>query len=146
MAAPQNFEDYIDLVRRHRAWLIGPAFAGLVGSVVTAFLWPDTYVSVAVMRITPKQIPDSIAPTVFNLQMQQRLQQMQQQILSRGSLTDLIQRPALDLYRKERVHYPTEDIIQEMRTKAIRIQMLDTAAPGQPRSNSAFSIQFSYSD
>src|ERR1700730_9533090 len=104
MAAPQNFvtvsrrppdvEDYIEMVRRYRSWLIGPMFAGLVVAVVVAFLYPDTYVSSAVMRITPQQISDRLVPTVVNMQMAQRLQQMQQEILSRNSLAELIQRPA----------------------------------------------------
>ena len=83
---PPDVEDYIDMLRRYRSWLIGPMFAGLVIAVVVAFLWPDTYVSQAVMRITPQQISDRLVPTVVNMQMQQRLEQMQQEILSRGSL------------------------------------------------------------
>jgi succinoglycan biosynthesis transport protein ExoP len=157
MAAAQNFvsvtrrppdvEDYIDMLRRYRSWLIGPMFAGLVAAVVVAFLWPDTYVSQAVMRITPPTISNSIVPTVVNMQMQQRLQQMQQEILSRGSLSELIQRPALDLYRKERVKYPLEDIIQDMRNKAIKIQTIEVAGGGGAgRIASAFTISFSYPD
>ena len=141
MAAAQNFvtvtrrppdvEDYIDMLRRYRSWLIGPMFAGLVIAVVVAFLWPDTYVSQAVMRITPQQISDRLVPTVVNMQMQQRLEQMQQEILSRGSLSELIQRPSLDLYRKERQRYPMEDIVQDMRNKAIRIQTVDVGGGGR---------------
>ena len=73
--------------------------------------------------------------------MQQRLQQMQQEILSRSSLSELIQRPSLDLYRKERARYPMEDIIQDMRNKAIRIQTVEVN-----RTASAFTISFSYPD
>ncbi len=155
MAAPQNFvtvsrrppdvEDYIDMLRRYRSWLIGPMFAGLVVSVVVAFLWPDTYVSTAVMRITPQQISDRLVPTVVNMQMQQRLQQMQQEILSRGSLNELILRPSLDLYRKDRARYPMEDIITDMRSKAIRIQTISTSG-GSGGIASAFTISFSYPD
>jgi succinoglycan biosynthesis transport protein ExoP len=155
MAAAQNFvsvtrrppdvEDYIDMLRRYRSWLIGPMFAGLVVAVVVAFLWPDTYVSTAVMRITPQQISDRLVPTVVNMQMQQRLQQMQQEILSRGSLSELIQRPSLDLYRKERNRYPMEDIVQDMRNKAIRIQTVEIGGGGG-RMASAFTISFSYPD
>src|SRR5689334_19906103 len=121
MAVPQNsvtvslrlpdVEDYIDMLRRYRSLLIGPIFAGLVISVVVAFLWQDTFVSTAVMRITPPQISERLVASVVNSQLQQRIQQMQQQILSRGSLTELIQRPSLDLYRKERAKLPMEDII-----------------------------------
>src|ERR1035437_10505616 len=84
MAAAQNFitvtrrppdvEDYIDMLRRYRSWLIGPMFLGLVAAVVVAFMWPDTYVSQAVMRITPQQISDRLVPTIAHMQMQQRLQ------------------------------------------------------------------------
>jgi uncharacterized protein involved in exopolysaccharide biosynthesis len=37
-----DIEDYIDILRRHRSWIRGPAFVGLVASVVIAFLWPNT--------------------------------------------------------------------------------------------------------
>ncbi len=141
---PPDVEDYIDMLRRYRSWLIGPMFAGLVIAVVVAFLWPDTYVSQAVMRITPQQISDRLVPTVVNMQMQQRLEQMRQEILSRGSLSELIQRPSLDLYRKERQRYPMEDIVQDMRNKAIRIQTVDVGGAG--RVASAFTISFSYPD
>jgi polysaccharide chain length determinant protein (PEP-CTERM system associated) len=156
MAAPQNFvtvsrrppdiEDYIDMLRRYRSWLIGPMFAGLVISVVVAFMWQDTFVSTAVMRITPPQISERLVTQVVNMQMSARLQQMQQQITSRGSLAELIQRPSLDLYRKERAKLPLEDIIQDMRARAIRIQMVDVPTPGQGRVTSAFTISFSYPD
>src|SRR5215468_3259407 len=102
MAAPPNFvtvsrrppdvEDYIDMLRRYRSWLIGPMFAGLVIAVVIAFMWSDTFVSTAMMRITPQTLSDRLIPTVVQMQMQARLTQMQQQILSRGSLTELITR------------------------------------------------------
>jgi uncharacterized protein involved in exopolysaccharide biosynthesis len=136
------------MLRRYRSWLIGPMFAGLVVAVVVAFLWPDTYVSLAVLRITPPTISQNLVPTVVNMQMQQRLQQMQQEILSRGSLAELIQRPSLDLYRKERQRYPMEDIIQDMRNKAIKIQTVEVAGGGGGggRIASAFTISFSYPD
>jgi polysaccharide chain length determinant protein (PEP-CTERM system associated) len=140
---PPDVEDYIDMLRRYRSWLIGPMFAGLVTAVVVAFLWPDTYVSQAVMRITPQQISDRLVPAVVNMQMQQRLEQMRQEILSRGSLSELIQRPSLNLYPKERQRYPLEDIVQDMRNKAIRIQQVDV---GGGRGASAFTISFSYTD
>ena len=152
MAAAQNFvsvtrrppdvEDYIDMLRRYRSWLIGPMFLGLVVAVVVAFMWPDTYVSQAVMRITPQQISDRLVPTIVNMQMQQRLQQMQGDILSRSSLAELIQRPSLDLYRKERGKYPLEDVIQDMRSRYIRLQTLEVGRGGA----SAFTISFSYPD
>src|ERR1700730_6537753 len=121
---PPDVEDYIEMVRRYRSWIIGPMFAGLVVAVVVAFLYPDTYVSSAVMRITPQQISTSLVPTVVNMQMQQRLQQMETDILSRSSLGGLIIPPSLDLYKKERLHLPMEDIKQDVGSK-FRIQPIE---------------------
>jgi polysaccharide chain length determinant protein (PEP-CTERM system associated) len=156
MASPQNYvnvsrrppdiEDYIDMLRRYRSWIIGPMFAGLVLSVVVAFLWPDTYISQAEMRITPQQVPENLIPSVLSTQMMERLNQMQQEILSRNSLQELIQRPSLDLYKRERQRLPLEDIIQDMRNKYIRITMMETPNNTGSRVASAFLIQFSYSD
>ena len=127
MGAAQNYvsasrrqpdiEDYIDMLRRYRSWIIGPMFAGLVISVVVAFFWPDTYVSTAVMTITPQQVSQNLVRSDVTTQMAARLQEMETEILSRSSLSDLIVH--LDLYKKERTQKPLEDIVQDMRNKAI---------------------------
>jgi polysaccharide chain length determinant protein (PEP-CTERM system associated) len=143
---PPDIEDYIDILRRYRSWIVGPTFAGLVIAVVVAFLWPDTFVSTAVMRITPQQISERLVPSNISTQMAERLLAMQQQIESRTQLQELIQRPSLNLYPKERQRQPMEDVIEQMR-KAIKITILDAGAalPGQ-KFASAFEISFSYSD
>lgn len=145
---PPDIEDYIDMMRRHRSWIIGPMFAGLVISVVVAFLWEDTYVSTAVMQITPQQISALLVPSAYSNEMQDRLNQMQQEILSRSSLSELILRPSLDLYPKERPHRTIEDIVQDMRNKAIKIQMVDLSSSTTSSSKmaSAFAISFTYTD
>jgi succinoglycan biosynthesis transport protein ExoP len=144
---PPDIEDYIDMVRRYRSWIIGPTFAGLVLSVVVSFLWPDTYRSQAVMRITPQKVSERLIPSEVTQRMTERLNQMEQEILSRGQLAALIQQPALDLYKKERSQKPIEDIVQDMRNKYIQIRML--GVPGADmggKGASAFSITFDYSD
>jgi succinoglycan biosynthesis transport protein ExoP len=145
---PPDVEDYIDIMRRYRSWIIGPMFAGLVISVVVAYLWPDTYRSTAVMRITPQQVSQRLVPAEVTSQLGERLSQMEQQILSRGSLTAIITQPSLDLYKKERQQKPTEDIVTDMRKKAINIEMMEM--PGEQSQEhkfaSAFSISFDYID
>lgn len=142
---PPDVEDYIDILRRHRAWLIGPTFAGLVIAVVVAFLWTDTYVSQAVMRITPPAVPENLVPSNFNMQMAERVNQIRQDILSRQSLAAMIQRPDLDLYKKERARKPIDDVVEEMR-KDIATPMLDQQVRAAGRPASAFQITFKYSD
>lgn len=154
MGAAQNYgsasrrqpdvEDYIDMLRRYRSWIVGPMFAGLVISVVVAFFWPDTYVSTAVMTITPQQVSQSLVHTDITTQMATRLQEMETEILSRSSLSDLIVH--LDLFKKERTQKPLEDIVQDMRNKAIRVQAYEPGAGGGENRVQAFAISFSYTD
>jgi polysaccharide biosynthesis transport protein len=146
---PPDIEDYIDMMRRYRSWIIGPMFAGLVLSVVVAWMWDDTYESTALIKIAPQQISERLVPSEVTRQMAEQLNMMEQDILSRGKLIELIKKPSLDLYKKEQKIKPLEDIVTEMKTNALKISML--AAPGADASTerklaSAFQISFKYYD
>jgi hypothetical protein len=104
------------------------AITAVIGALIAcgvSFTLPERYVSSAVLRITPK----AAAP--------QRLLMMQQEILSRISLAQVIQQPSLDLYTDERQRLPLEDIILNMRRNDVRIQPVD---------DSSFRISFEYAD
>src|SRR3984885_6788370 len=138
-----DLEDYIDVARRHAAWILGPVFAGLVISTVVAFLVQKTYVSEATLQITPAQISERIVKTTVNQVLAERISEMQQEILSRTSLSSIITDPRLDLYKSERASSPLEDVIETMRNRDIKI--LISSVPGERRA-SAFSISFAYPD
>jgi uncharacterized protein involved in exopolysaccharide biosynthesis len=140
-----DVEDYIEMLRRHRSWVIGPAFAGLVITVAVACWLPDTFESRAVLRIMPQSVPATMVPAAVIGQMQTRLEQMQVEILGRPHLMALIQQPTLDLYKKERAHRPLDDVAEDMRLKDIRVIPYD---PGTARNRGAqaFVISFRYPD
>ena len=143
---PMDVEDYIDVVRRHKAWIFGPLFASLVISVVIAFLWPNTYLSVASIRVVPPQVSESMVPTNTNMDFQGRINSMTQQILSRGTLTSIINKHAL--YPKELKRLPMDDVVEEMRLRHIKIgavQNLTAVGTGRDRA-AAFQIGFEYSN
>ena len=156
MGSPQNYvtvtrrqpdiEDYIDMLRRYRSWVIGPTFAGLVIAVVVAFCWPDTYESRAVMRIIPQAVPANLVEGVGMASMSQRLDQMTAQILGRTALMNIIQEPALDLYKKERAHLTLDEVAETMRTKAIKVNLYDAPGGSTNRGAQAFVIRFRYTD
>ena len=141
-----DVEDYIDMLRRYRAWIIGPMFVGLVVATVVAFLWPDTYISTAVMRVTPQQVPENLVPSAINSRMSERLQQMETEILSRTSLAEIIRKPSLNLYERELQRVPMEDVVQKMLNKDISISPITNVGNGGNRMVSAFTIQFKYTD
>ncbi len=146
---PPDIEDYIDMLRRHRPWIIGPMFAGLIVATVVAFLWPDTFVSKATLRITPQRVSERLVPAEFTTQVTQRLTAMEQEILSRTTLEGIITDPSLDLYKRQRGQRPMEDIVSDMRLHDIEIKFVQT--PGSMSTDghmvaTAFSISFSYPD
>jgi uncharacterized protein involved in exopolysaccharide biosynthesis len=140
-----DVEDYIDILRRHTSWVLGPIFAGLVISCVVAFFMKNTYISKAVLRITPSQISDQLVPATVNQMMTDKVAQMETQILSRTSLSELIQRPQLKLYQRELANKPLEDVIEQMRTRDVHIVVMNIAGAGG-RPATAFEISFAYDD
>jgi polysaccharide biosynthesis transport protein len=140
-----DVEDYIDILRRHASWILGPLFAGMVISCVIAFFLPNTYVSSATLRITPPQISESLVPSTVTQQMNDRISQMQTEILSRTSLAEMIQRPTLNLYRRERDSSPLEDVIEQMRSRDVHMNIATISSAGG-RPMTAFSISFQYPD
>src|SRR5579862_2372974 len=90
---PPDVEDYIDMLRRYRSWIIAPMFAGLVIAVVAAFLAPDTFVSTSILTIKPQQVSEKLIPSVISTaQMNDRLAEMETEILSRTTLSEIIQK------------------------------------------------------
>src|SRR5260370_18831995 len=116
---PMDVEDYIDVVRRHKAWIFGPLFASLVISVVIAFLWPNTYISWASIRVVPPQVSETMVPTNTNMDFQGRINSMTQQILTIPTLTSIVNKHSL--YPKELKRLPMDDVVEEMRLRHIKI-------------------------
>ncbi|MDQ1473789.1 MAG: protein tyrosine kinase modulator [Bryobacterales bacterium] len=96
------------------------------------------------MQITPAQISEDLVKTTGNQLLTDRIIQMEGDILSRRSLSDLIQAPELNLYPKERAKQPLEDVIEMMKSRDLKIDVQNMANLGKHAS--AFKISFSYVD
>ncbi len=139
---PLDVEDYIDIVRRHKGWIVGPALAGLVIAVVAAFLWPDAFVSQAAIRVLPPQIPERLVPSNVTMEMSQHINSMASAILSRTQLTNIIS--TYGLYLQQRKRQPMEDVIEKMQ-RAIRVgEVRELQSRSASGSLSAFAITFEY--
>ena len=144
---PLDVEDYIDILRRHKGWILGPLFAALVISVVVAFLWPDTYVSIATIRVVPPQVPENFVPANVNTDVQGRVNSLIQLILNRATLTNIIN--THNLYKRERERLPLDDVIENMRLYDIKCcPLLQTANTQRSEHNQypAFQIGFAYNN
>jgi polysaccharide chain length determinant protein (PEP-CTERM system associated) len=140
-----DFEDYIDILRRHRSWIIGPAFLGIVAGVVIAFLWPDTYEASGQLRVVPPKVPQRLVASNMSEEMSQRVNSIYQGIVTRENLSNLITNH--NLYPDKRKRLPLDDVIEDMR-KDIVISPLKNMSTGTTGRNNifAFTVAYSYSD
>jgi polysaccharide chain length determinant protein (PEP-CTERM system associated) len=138
-----DVSDYLDIARRHVNWVLAPAFAALVVAVIVAYLWPDTYVSEASMRITPPQVPQNLVPVGSTNEMVARINAIQQEVLSRDGLIEIIR--SLNLYPDDVKKKPMEDVVDTMRS-AIRINQVRVSGGNRNDSSVAFVISYSYRD
>src|SRR5438067_766663 len=139
---PFDFEDYVDIFRRNVRWLLAPAFAGLVVATVVAYMMDETYVSTALIRVTPQQISPELIQNLTSQDIAERINGMSQTILSHNALSSLI--TSYGLYKNDVKSEPLEDVIDKMH-KAIRIapvggsSMKDKFLP-------VMQVKFSYPD
>lgn len=138
-----DIEDYIDIARRHRGWILGPTFAALVVSVVGAYLWPDTYRSSASLRVQNPVITDSLVQSPISSTLNERINSMASSIKSRTVLQTII--GTYNLYPSEVKRKPIEDVCEEMNRK-ILISKVESINVGAKTSVAAFSISFDYVD
>ena len=140
-----DFEDYLDILRRHRSWIIGPAFLGIVAGVVIAFLWPDTFEASGQMRVVPPRVPQRLVASNMSEEMSQRVNAISQGIVSRTNLSNLITNH--NLYPDKRKRLPMDDVVDDMR-KDIVISPLKNMSTGTTGRNNifAFTVAYSYSD
>jgi polysaccharide chain length determinant protein (PEP-CTERM system associated) len=135
-----DVEDYIDILRRHKGWIFGPFLFTVVASVVGVYLYPDNYLSQAVVKIVPQQVPQNMVQSAINQQMSDRINSMAQTILSRTVLTTIIN--TFNLYQRERSRMPIEDVIELMKKD---IQILPVSSPTSANDRiPAFAVTFSY--
>lgn len=111
---------------------------GMLAGLGISFLVTPQYVSTASMQLGSAYRGTPAA----NKSLTEHLMQLEQEILSRTSLSQIIKDPRLDLYARDRVHTPLEDVIERMRTKDIGIRIL----PATSNKYAAFSVSFIYSD
>jgi hypothetical protein len=107
---------------------------GLLAGWGISFLVTPSYISQATLQFERK-------PGSAQADLRSDIGQMQQQILSRTSLSTIINDPRLDLYGSERRRQPLEDVIEAMRTRDLKITLA-----GATGASAAFTISFAYRD
>jgi polysaccharide biosynthesis transport protein len=130
-----GLKDIWDIVVRRRWWILIPTFLIWVAVFGVSWFVPSQYRSETVILVEQQKVPQQYVQTNVNSDMQERLQSMTQQIMSRTRLMKIIQ--DFKLYQNVRRSSPDE-LVDRMRDD-IKIDLVH--APGD-KDLTAFKIYY----
>lgn len=112
----RNFGEYLQILRRRKWLILFPAIAVFVSVFWVVRGLPSTYVSTTVLTLSPPAISEKVAPSLTDDDLSQRLQAINQTVLSRSSLEPMVVK--FDLFQPERAAgVPIERIVDAMRDR-----------------------------
>jgi len=136
---PLDFAQIKGMVRRRWWQFLVPFFCGWVLVWGGSWLIPSTYRSGTLILVEQPSVPEKYVVSNINSDIQQQLDSITQQILSRTRLLRIIDR--LGLYPQDRKRKSPDDLVEKMR-KDIEIEL----SHGDDRKLSAFNIYYESPD
>ncbi len=106
-------EDIALIAWRRKWWAILPAIAITAGVFAWVRTLPNLYRSDTLILVVPQRVPESYVRSTVTTRIEDRLQSIQQQILSRTRLERIIQ--DFNLYAEARKTAIMEDVVDKMR-------------------------------
>jgi len=135
--AQPDFDRYVDLIRRRHLYFLVPLFLGWLAVWGVSWILPTMYKSSTLILVEEPTMPSTyVAPNV-NQKLQDRLQSISQQILSRTRLLSIINK--LGLYPEKK---SSDDKVDAM-SKDIGV---DLVRDNRNQEITAFRVNFSASD
>ena len=105
--------DYIQIVKNRKWSLIIPALIIFLLAVILALTLPPVYKSTSTILIEEQEIPADFVITTVTSYAEQRIQSINQRIMSTTKLLDIIKR--FDLYHDKQKKWTQEEIVEKMR-------------------------------
>ncbi|MGO9136830.1 MAG: GumC family protein [Syntrophales bacterium] len=140
-----NIKDFIIIAKRRRWGFIIPFVAVFSLAVATAFILPSIYRSTSTILIEDQQISRDYVMAAVTSYAEQRLQQINQRIMSSARLTDIIKR--FNLYEDERKRMTIEEVVQDMRKDDIKFSTItadvsDSRTGSRSMATIAFTVSY----
>jgi len=136
-----SWEEYWAIALRRRWWILLPLFLAWAAVWGVSWLLPSTYQSEALILVEQQRVPDQYVVPNVTTNLQERLQNLTEQTLSRTRLQVAIDRfhlysrpPGLNGLVK------SGDPVEQMRND-IKIELVET--PGRPGEFTAFRMRYS---
>ena len=113
-----SFDTLMEAARRRKWLILIPAVVIAIGASLVVYFLPNVYRSETLIMVVPQRVPESYVKSTVTARIEDRLQAISQQILSRTKLEQIIS--DFNLYKRERDDGELmEDIVEQMRQRDI---------------------------
>lgn len=120
-----TLSDYLSVVRRHPAYLIGTFVVVLLVALVAAVTIPRSYQSTGTIMIQGQNVPESVVPTQVQVSVDERINNIKQRVLTRESLLNIANK--YDIFHGNDRYLSSTDLVQRMRDKVdVELISVDT--------------------
>ena len=116
-----TFDDIIGILKRRLFVIAIPVLLAGVATVAVLDRLPNRYRSSTLIMVVPQRVPESYVKSTVTARIEDRLQSLSQQLLSRTRLEGIIR--DLNLYKAQQAQAPMEDIVERMRAD-IQVQLV----------------------
>jgi succinoglycan biosynthesis transport protein ExoP len=117
-----RIEDVLKLMKRRRWSIVIPAIIVFLLAVIIAVAWDPVYRSTSTILIEEQEIPRDYVMATVTSYAEQRLQMINQRIMSSERLLEIIKR--FNLYADKRNRLTMEEIVDDMRKTDIKFQTI----------------------
>lgn len=138
----ESIDHLVAVALRRRWWFSMTACAIAIGAALGSFLLPNHYKSEATILVQRQQIPERYVTPNSTTDLDQALQAMTHDVLSRPRLLQIASE--FNLYPKQRKRLSSEQLVELMRSD-ITIEALESQNQG-PKAANAFKISYAGSD
>lgn len=147
-APTMTISDYVDTVRRRKWSIVLPFVIVLACAAIVALFLPPVYRSSSTILIEEQEIPPEFVAATVTSFAEQRLQQINQRIMSTTRLLEIIER--FDLYKTMRQKRTTEEVVRQMRADVnlgqISAEVIDRRTGRPTTATIAFSLSYQGKD
>lgn len=114
-------EDFLRIAWRRKWFIVIPFVTVAVVTAGVSRLLPNRFRSDTLIMVIPQRVPESYVKSTVTITLEDRLQSIRQQIMSRTRLERMVQE--FDLYQESRRTSIMEDIVERMR-RDIEVQVV----------------------
>ncbi len=142
----KTLSEYLQIFKRRKKQFLIPVIVLSVLSLIVAFALPAVYRSTATVLIEQQEIPQDLVRSTISTYADQRLEVMQQKVMTTSNLLRIIEK--FNLYHHELQKKTREEVIDEMRDdigmEPVSADVVDPRTGRPSTATIAFSVYFDH--